>query len=102
MNVWEILVPTVVAGRPIPAREHRIWDQYVRNISHGLTIMPSVKGQWVSGDQLFCERMIPVRIACTREQIEAIADMTAAFYGQQAVMFYKVADEVTIKVYKPA
>jgi hypothetical protein len=43
--------------------------------------------------------MIPVRIMATAEEIEAIADETARFYEQIAVMYYRVSDEVRIKHY---
>jgi hypothetical protein len=43
--------------------------------------------------------MIPVRIACTQDQIETIADWTAKYYEQQAVMYYRVSDYVVIKQY---
>lgn len=101
MNLYEILVPTVRNdGRPIRTRYHRVWDQKVRAITGGLTIVQPVKGQWVAPDgTLFKERMIPVRIACTREQIESIADMTAEYYEQLAIMFYRISDEVSIKRY---
>jgi hypothetical protein len=101
MSIWEILVPTVRNdGTPIRTRFHREWDRRVRRISGGLTVLPPARGQWLSpSKQLFEERMIPVRIACTRKQIETIADMTAAYYRQQAVMFYKISDEVVIKHY---
>lgn len=101
MQLWEILVPTVRPnGKPIRLRFHRVWDTRVRELTCGLTIHPPTKGVWVSpAGQLFEERMIPVRIACTTEQIHAIADMTAAYYEQQAVMFYQVSDEVHIKQY---
>lgn len=99
--VWEILVPTVRNnGRPIRTRCHRVWDAKVRAITGGLTICPPAKGQWVSpAGKLFEERMIPVRIACTREQIEQIADMTAVFYEQEAVFFYLVSEEVAVRHY---
>jgi hypothetical protein len=61
--------------------------------------MPPAKGQWESSNILLEERMIPVRIACTREQIEAIADMTAEYYMQDAVMYYLISNEVIIKHY---
>ena len=96
MSVWEILVPTVMPdGRPIRTRQHRVWDEKVRKITGGLTVMPPVRGQWVSSDdELFLERMIPVRIACTKEQITEIAIMTIKFYDQQAVMYYRISSEV--------
>lgn len=99
--LYEILVPTQTnAGKPIRTRQHREWDNRVRKIAGGLTVLAPAKGQWVAPDlELFRERMIPVRIMCTAEQIEDIAFITAMFYDQKAVMFYKVSDEVRINHY---
>jgi hypothetical protein len=44
--------------------------------------------------------MIPVRIVCTSREIDTIADMTAAFYEQKAVMYYCLSHEVYIKHYE--
>lgn len=102
--LWEILVPTVrpnTDGKKFfTTRYHRVWDEKVRAISGGLTILPPSRGQWVSPHgTLFTERMIPVRLMATRNQIEEIADFTAEYYEQEAVMFYKISDEVKIKSY---
>lgn len=99
--LYEILVPTQTnEGKPIRTRQHREWDTRVRRISGGLTVLTPAKGQWVSPDGvLFKERMIPVGIMCTAEEIEDIAFMTAMFYQQQAVMFYRVSDDVRIERY---
>ena len=101
MNLYEILVPTLRNdGRPIRTRFHRVWDAKVRAITGGLTILAPAKGQWVSPQgELFAERMIPVRVACSPEQIEKIADVTAAYYEQKAVLFYQVSNNVRIKHY---
>lgn len=101
MNLYEILVPTVRnSGKPIRTKCHRVWDEKVRAITGGLTVMTPARGQWVSPDgELFAERMIPVRVMCSAEQIEEIADMTADFYDQLAVMFYKISDDVRVKHY---
>jgi hypothetical protein len=98
-GMWEILVPTKRNdGRPFRMRYHRVWDAKVREISGGLTIMPVVKGQWLDGAVLYHnERMIPVRIIATREEIEAIIDMTIVYYEQEAVLAYRVAEEVILK-----
>lgn len=98
--LWELLVPCVSnEGKPYRARFHRVWDKKVRDISGGLTIMPPVKGHWVSPDdgQLFSERMIPVRILATREQMDKIVDMTMKYYDQLAVLAYKISDEVILR-----
>ena len=97
--MWEILVPTVRNnGRPFRTRHHREWDGRVRRISGGLTILTPAKGQWVSPDGiLYAERMIPVRIVATREQISKIIKITIQHYDQHAVLAYKVSDEVILQ-----
>lgn len=97
--MYEILVPTVRRsdGAPIRTRFHRVWDDKVRAISGGLTILTPAKGQWLSPDgTLFRERMIPVRIIATAEQMAEIVKMTAAYYDQLAVLAYRISDEVIL------
>lgn len=99
-ELWEILVPTVRHdGRAIRTRFHKVWDEKVRAICGGLTILQPAKGQWVHPDDgtLFAERMIPVRIMCTRPEIEKIIDMTLEYYDQIAVMAYRVSDTVILR-----
>lgn len=101
INLWEILVPTVMDDKPIRTRFHRVWDSKVRAISNGLTILTPVKGQWISTNgNLFIERMIPVRIACTLSQIGEIASLTAKYYKQEAVMYYRISDFVVVRNFK--
>jgi hypothetical protein len=120
--MWEILIPTekrvktprrkewddeeAYAGEihrwekrnSYSTRYHKVWDEKVRAISGGLTIMSPAKGQWKSPcGELFIERMIPVRIMATREQIEQVIDMTLEYYDQLAVLCYKLSDEVILK-----
>ncbi len=79
-------------------RYHRVWDEKVRSISGGLTIMTPAKGQWVAPcGELYAERMIPVRIIATREEIEKIIDLTMVYYDQLAILCYKVSDEVILR-----
>ena len=98
--MWEIMVPTLKNDGVTPFRTkyHKIWDKKVYDITGGLTILTPAKGRWVSEDgTLFAERMIPVRIACTREQINKIIDVTMDYYDQLAIMAYKISEEVIIK-----
>ena len=108
--LWEILVPTVMdrenregkllKDRPIKIKHHKVWDKKVQDIAGGLTIMRPAKGYWESpSKELFVERMIPVRIFCTEDEINSISDFTASHYNQEAIMFYKVSEKVTIKYY---
>lgn len=101
IEMWEILVPTTRNdGRPIRTRFHRVWDKKVYEITGGMTICTPVHGRWISdandGEELFSERMIPVRIACTREQLDQILPMTQEYYEQLAIMAYKISEEVII------
>lgn len=103
-KLWEILVPTVMErdGKTVSIRTryHRVWDEKVREISKGLTILEPTKGQWISPDgSLFAERMIPVRISCSDSEISKIADMTASYYNQQAVMYYEISRNVVVQHY---
>jgi len=97
--MWEILVPTCSnEGKPYRTRYHRVWDERVKKISGGLTILTPTKGKWVSPNgEEFHEKMIPVRIICNREEIELIIDMTMEYYDQEAILAYKIADEVILK-----
>ena len=97
--MWEILVPTVSnEGKPFRTRYHRVWDERVKEVSGGLTILTPTKGKWVSPcGKEFHERMIPVRIICTREEIEMIINFTMFYYDQEAILAYKISDEVILK-----
>jgi len=98
-SLYEILVPTVRNdGRPFRLRYHRVWDSRVREISGGLTIMTPAKGQWLHKDELFTERMIPVRVIATRKEMDKIIDLTMNYYDQLAVLAYRISDEVILKV----
>lgn len=101
-KLWEIFVPTQTnEGVHLRTRFHKVWDEKVREITGGLTICAPTKGHWVLQDgQVFSERMIPVRIFCTREEIIQISDVTAAYYKQKAVMFYLVTENVEIRNYE--
>lgn len=108
IELWEILVPTekrrpIGKRRHYTTRYHRVWDAWVRNVAGGLTVFKPSTGQWQSPTgETFIEKMIPVRIACTREQIEEIIDFTARYYDQLAVMCYRVSDLVLLKHFPEA
>ncbi len=96
--LWEILIPTIRNdGRPFKLRYHKIWDAKVKEISNGLTILAVAKGQWVFDNKTYNERMIPVRIIATREEINKIIDYTLKYYEQIAVLAYRISDDVIIK-----
>jgi hypothetical protein len=95
ITMWEIYVPTVKNGNlgHYTTKFHQMWDEKVLKISGGLTILRPAIGQWLSPyGTLFKERMIPVRIMCTVEQIESIADLTASHYDQIAILYFKLGE----------
>lgn len=98
MNLYEILVPTIYGdtSKPIRTRHHRKWDERVKKLAGGLTILTPAKGQWLHQGEEFNERVIPVRIMCEREVMTKIVDITLAHYRQKAVMFYRLSEECTI------
>lgn len=98
-SVWEILVPTVRNdGKPYRLRFHRVWDEKVRAISGGMTVCQPTKGHWVNPEgTLFVERMIPVRIIATDDQINQIIDYTLSYYEQEAVLAVKISSTFIIR-----
>ena len=94
--MWEILVPAYDGEEEIKLPYHQAWDDKVRAIAGGLTIMKPATGHWVSPEgKLFRDRMIPVRVACTRHQIDAIGHMTLAHYPREnVILIYRVSDLV--------
>lgn len=98
-KLYEILVPTTRNdGRPIRTRYHRIWDEKIIEISGGMTILTPAKGRWVSpSNEMFRERMIPVRIICDESAIVEIIDFTIDYYEQEAVLAYIISENVILK-----
>ena len=95
--LWEILVPHHDnAGVSFKVPYHREWDAKVREITGGLTIFKPSKGQWVSGDRVYFDKMIPVRIYCTEKEIDEIIKITLNHYDQEAVFCMRISDLVKI------
>lgn len=93
--LWELLVPTTRNdGRPIHTRFHRVWDNKVKDISGGLTILHPTIGYWVNEGQTQKERMIPVRIMCSIEQFREILKITLKYYEQKSIIWYRLSTEV--------
>lgn len=107
IKLWEILVPCQMINpdtgklKNNTTRYHRVWDSKVKEISGGLTIYSPSKGKWVSpSGETIEEKIIPVRIRCSDEQIEQIADYTLKYYNQEAVFYYVVSEDSRIKYRK--
>lgn len=100
--MWEILVPNYDNnGTKYPIQHHWDWDSFVKRLCGGLTIHKTAKGEWVSPDgKIFKDKMIPVRILCTEQEIETIIDFTIDHYDQEAVLAYEVSSHVKLKYKK--
>jgi len=98
-ELWEVLVPVRDwYGDKIHISEHKEWDSKICAITKGLSLQKTINGKWFSKENdIQEEEMIPVRIACTREQLTEIVELTLNHYRQDAVMAYKISDEVIIQ-----
>ncbi len=98
-KLWEILVPNYAKnGKKYSLDHHHQWDEKVKQISGGLTILKSAKGIWVNRKgKSFREEMIPVRIYCSEDYIEKIIALTLRYYDQEAIMAYEVSSNVKIR-----
>jgi hypothetical protein len=98
IQLWEILVPASSKKKKIAYKWHKVWDEKVRQISGGLTILRPAKGQWVSPTGIvFKDRMIPVRIACSENQLMKILDLTIKHYDEEAIFAALISEKVIIK-----
>ena len=102
MTLYEILIPVCDnGGVEFDAEHNAVWEDNVLDIAGGLTTLPVVNGQWSDPDgHAIREEMKPVRIACSEEQINDIADMTASHYKQLSIMYYTISTDVIFKNYE--
>ena len=98
-ELWEILVPASNnKDKEFTYEHHKAWDAFVKSVAHGVTIMKTAKGQWVSPTgQLYVDRMIPCRVLCNETQMHMIIDFTIKHYEQEAVLAYKISEKVKLK-----
>ena len=98
-ELWEILVPASNnKDSKFSYEHHKEWDAFVKKITGGVTITKIAKGEWVSPTgKLYVDRVIPCRVMCTREEMLKIVDFTIDHYSQEAVMAYKISDDVILK-----
>lgn len=97
--LYQIFVPVADNdGNDFPIEHHKAWDNRVKSISGGLTINKRSRGIWQSQmtGKIFEEKMIPVSIFCSSDEIKRIILMTLNHYDQQAIMCYKISDTVMI------
>jgi hypothetical protein len=98
LQMYEILVPASSKEQKFTIEHHRAWDAFVTNITGGLTISRCTKGTWFDREsgEVIKDRMIPVKIACTRKQIKEIMNFTLEHYAQIEVIAYPISQEVMV------
>lgn len=98
-ELWEILVPASNnKEKKFSYEHHKEWDAFVKKITGGVTIMKTAKGQWLSPTgKLYIDRMIPCRIVCNQEQMNEIINFTIDHYEQEAVLAYKISNNVILR-----
>lgn len=97
--MYVVLVPASRGKKRFSYEDHhKVFDAKVKEICGGITIHKTVKGEWIAPDgTIFTDRMIPVMIAVkTVEEIEEIARFALDHYDEEAIMYYKVSDDVRI------
>jgi len=93
-KLYEIFVPVADNnGKEFSLVTHILWDEKVIKITGGLTLCVTIEGKWLTTTK---EKMIPVRIVATSQQMAEIAELTMEHYDQEAVMYYVVSPDVTI------
>ena len=97
-QLWEILVPKYSNNNiEYPIEYHNKWDDKVKEIAGGLTILRSAKGYWTDPEgKVYKDAMIPVRIRCDEQSIDKIIDLTLTHYDQEAVLAYLVSEKVKL------
>ena len=98
-SMWEVMVPTHDNdGQKFPVSHHQEWDKTVQYIAGGQTLHGVVRCRWIdeATGAKYEESMIPVRIACTSEQIDEIGVHTKRHYGQIAVLAYCISNDVRL------
>jgi hypothetical protein len=97
--MWEILVPASNHKDKFSYDHHKEWDAFVRQFSDGITVLRGAKGEWKSPDgTVFKDRMIPVRIICTEEDIKRIVRFTIEHYNQEAVLAYMLSNTIILEI----
>lgn len=95
MRLYEILIPVADnEGRKFTTH-NRQWESIVRDMAGGLSVCPSVMGQWVDRGRVYRERMRPHRVACRVSVIRRLARFAKRHYRQLSIMYYPVSSVVT-------
>lgn len=99
--LWQIMVPcNFNDGKPVRTRHHKEWDRQIQNIlsQKGMTIHTPGKGKWTNPKDgtTYVDRVIPVTLIASKDEMEKIAGITLKHYKQLAVLYFKISSETYI------
>lgn len=95
--LWELLVPCQYNdGTPVRTKHHKAWDDKVKRITGGLTVLKPGTGQWVNDGVTYTDRTIPVRVLATDADMRRIIPMTMLHYEQLAIIAYVISERAEI------
>jgi hypothetical protein len=96
-SLWNILIPCADnSGRKFPLFVRRMWNEQVRRMTDGMSIMQAITGEWRNPEngRIVREKMIPVSLLMTQREIAELAQFTRTLFKQNCVMYYRVSSEV--------
>ena len=99
LAMYQILVPcNFNDGKPVRTRHHREWDRQVSLVleNKGMTIHSPSKGRWYHDGEVYKDRVIPVSLIATEDEMKKIAEITLKHYQQIAVLYFKISSETHI------
>lgn len=96
-KLFEIIIPkSDNNGTEFTAEKYQQWGDTVLSYTTGFTQYPTCLGYWINPETKYpqIEEVIPVKIWCFKETIQAIAAFTKTHFEQKEVMFYELSEKV--------
>lgn len=93
--VWDVIVPARPNNKRDPAKCHQELADKIVNSCDGLTVLPGF-GRWRNPrtNLVDDEEILVYRFTADYQTAWLFANETKAIFDQEAVAFYKVADEM--------
>ena len=102
-KLYEILIPIINnRGERFSAEHHKKWNNKALKIAGKFIIMKVIKEEWINlfGKEFYKNKMIPIRISCTKNQIEKIIQITIKHYNQEVILAYIISEKALLRYQK--
>jgi len=99
-SLWEIMIPKNIDKHTIfHVSSHRQWNKYVEELTGGMVFFSNLDRRWISSTKTspYFDNKIPVRIFCSKEQMDKIIDFTMQHYDQKHVIAYELSNNIILK-----